>query len=139
MISDKDLIESVIKEQKEKGVDELKIYKEAYEFAITQLDCNRSIEIQKFNKQIADGIHELSLKDQWSNLQNVAKHAMVSCLSTIDNNESLKSFGIRDIISFQSMILNMGRSEFLPLLTKEAKQKYFPNKDNQNGGKILYL
>ena len=38
--SDKKIIEDCIKEQKENGIDEVKIYKEALDFALTQLDCN---------------------------------------------------------------------------------------------------
>ena len=125
--SDKKIIESVIKEQKEKGINETKIYKEAYEFAITQLECNESQKIIKLNNQISDNIHGMAMAGKWSNLDNIAKHALTSCLSVIEENDDILSKQIKNIISFKLMILNMGKSEFIGLLTDKAKEEYFPN------------
>jgi len=133
MIFDSKIIEDVVKEQIGEGRDELKIYKEAYDFSITCLKNKESQEIIEFNKQISDGIHGLSTRDSWNNLDNVAKHALTACVSVIENggDDSLKDL-ILEVLKFKLTILNMGYVEFIEHLTKEAKEEFFPVRTDKN-------
>lgn len=129
MISDSKIVEDVVKDQIREGRDELKVYKEAYEFSIYCLKSKESQEVIEFYKQISDGIHGLSIRDSWNNLDTVAKHALTACVSVIENGEddSLKDM-ILEVLKFKLAILNMGYVEFVEYLTKEAKEEFFPAK-----------
>lgn len=130
MISDSKIVQDVVKEQLDKGRDGMKVYKEAYEFSLNCLKNKESQKIIDLNNQISDGIHGLSIHDSWHNLNKVAKHAMASCVSTIENleNSSVQKH-IGDTMKFKLTILNMGRVEFMGYLTEDAKKEFFGNDD----------
>lgn len=119
------IVEQVITEQKEQGVDEAKIYKEAYEFTKTLLEGNLTDKICKLNEQISDGIKELAYLQNWPNLDSVALHAMDCCLDCIKKDKLLKKFNIEETITFKLFVLNKSRKEILPYLNEKAKKEFF--------------
>ena len=62
------IAEEVIKEQlanKENEIDEVKIYKEAYEFLQTEMENEHTHQVIKLNQRISESISELQYKNAW--------------------------------------------------------------------------
>jgi len=123
------IVEKVIKKQKEKGIDEKQIYKEAYDFLLDTIKVEESYQTQQYNKQISDGINKLSVNNKWTNLLSVSQHAITCCLECIKKDKTLNKCSISDTIKFKSFILHSGKNEFIDYLTDEAKKEFFPKKE----------
>lgn len=124
MYQDLKIVKNAVQNGLDDGKSETEAYKEAYEFALSLLENTESDKIREYNNQIADGIHKLAINGQWSNLLAISKHAMTACVDTLDQDTNIKE-RLGSTLDFKLEILHMGKQEILPMLTEEAKQKYF--------------
>jgi len=76
MFKEKKILEQVMQKQRDKGVPEEKILKEALSFLTGYLDMQRSEKIRTLNSQVARGIEELAKLEEYINLEKIAYHAM---------------------------------------------------------------
>jgi len=93
-------------------------------FALEQLEMFYSLETQKENEKVSEGINNLSYMNQWANLLNIAKHAIDESLKAIEKEEHLKKHML-EIVGFYKFILESGKNDFIKYLTEEGKEKFF--------------
>jgi len=120
--------EKEVKKQKDEGINETQIYKEAYDFLLNELKTEELSQTIKLNKQVAEGIENLTKRRQWTNLLSISKHAIENCLKCVKEDKFIIENKMEYVLEFKSFILNSGKNEFINYLTPKAKEKFFPNK-----------
>lgn len=97
---------------------------ELLDFALTILEEQKTKEIMEANKKIQEGISYLSKNNNWADLGSIAAHAIEEKVTTMEKDDRISKTHI-EIVKFKKYILYMGKSEIIPLLTEEAREKYF--------------
>ena len=97
---------------------------ELLDFALSVLSNEVSNKRRSAHKKINDGIEYLILTNDWVSLHQILKHVAEGMLSAANNEKFLHKKDIA-IFRFLKEIIHMGKSEFIELLTEDAKEKYF--------------
>jgi len=81
---EKKILIKVGKEQLKKGIPEEEVLGESLEFVASIASSQCSEMIDRSNKQIAEGIRDLTRFEKWINLSRVSEHAMKSAVRSLD-------------------------------------------------------
>ena len=113
--------EVALKQQKE-GISDSEILKDIVKFLADQKELERSTKIQKLNTQVAEGIQGLFILDQWSNLNQIAIHALSSCIDAMEKKDQYKTFIPN--IKIKKAVMEIGSSNFHKIFKESFLKKY---------------
>jgi len=113
--------EVALKQQKE-GISDSEILKDTVKFLATQKEMERSTKIQKLNTQVAEGIQGLFILEQWSNLNQIAIHALSSCIDAMEKKDQYKMFVPN--FKIKKAVMEIGSSNFHKIFKESFLKKY---------------
>jgi len=125
MIPEKRIMDKVRKEQLAKGIPESQIDKEQLSFCLSIANNYRSTLIIEYNKQIANGIRNLSMENDWSNLIKVSKHALEESINALKKDEeTFPTLKLTNSLKIKLDILKTGSADFEKIFKPEYLNKF---------------